>query len=125
LRDLAAAHAEEVLGIAGNLHLLVAVYAAQTSWLTAPRTYHLWKSGIWQTATRECVVHDEARSNDDAGGGGSSLLDAIVREGALQMMAAAPLAELSAQIEAHGDELDADGHRLVVRNGFHVPGGRW
>ena len=53
--------------------------------------------------------------------GGGSLLDAIVRDGARQMLAAALQAEVAAYVEAHADELDADGHRLVVRNGYHEP----
>jgi hypothetical protein len=52
---------------------------------------------------------------------GSSLLHEIVRDGARQMLAAAPLAEVAGYIEAHADQLDADGHRLVVRNGYHEP----
>jgi hypothetical protein len=30
-------------------------------------------------------------------------------------------AEVAAYIEAHVDQLDAEGHRLVVRNGHHEP----
>jgi putative transposase len=67
------------------------------------------------------VVHDASVPNDNAGAGGSSLLDEIVRDGARQMLAAALLAEVAAYIEAHAELLDADGHRLVVRNGFHQP----
>src|SRR5947209_14566935 len=37
------------------------------------------------------------------------------------MLAAALQAEVSAYIEAHADDLDSDGHRLVVRNGSHQP----
>ncbi|MGH3505027.1 MAG: IS256 family transposase [Nocardioidaceae bacterium] len=66
------------------------------------------------------VVHDEAGSNDDGSSGGS-LLDEIAREGARQMVAAALLAEIAAHVEAHAGEVDADGHRLVVRNGYHEP----
>jgi hypothetical protein len=51
-------------------------------------------------------------------------LDEIVRDSARQMLATALLAEVAAYIEAHADQLDADGHRLVVRNGSgdHHPG---
>jgi putative transposase len=52
---------------------------------------------------------------------GGSLLDEICRDGARQMLAAALLAEVAAHIEVHQDLVDADGHRLVVRNGFHAP----
>jgi transposase-like protein len=37
------------------------------------------------------------------------------------MLAAALQAEVAAYIEAHADQLDAQGHRLVVRNGHHEP----
>jgi hypothetical protein len=50
----------------------------------------------------------------------SSLLDAIVRDGARQMLAAALAAEVAAYIEAHSGEVDVNGHRLVVRNGYHA-----
>ena len=46
-----------------------------------------------------------------------SVLDEIVREGARRMLAAALEAEVAAFIEAHADERDDDGRRLVVRNG--------
>ena len=63
----------------------------------------------------------DAQVPNDAGLGGSSLLDEIVRDGARQMLAAALWAEVAAYVEAHADELDADGHRLVVRDGYHEP----
>jgi putative transposase len=67
------------------------------------------------------VVHDGA-GRDAASGSAvsSSLLDAIVRDGARQMLAAALAAEVAAYIEAHSDEVDVTGHRLVVRNGYHA-----
>lgn len=64
------------------------------------------------------VVHDADASNETAGG---SMLDEIVRDGARQMLAAALQAEVAAYIEAFADQLDENGHRLVVRNGFHEP----
>jgi putative transposase len=67
------------------------------------------------------LVHDDSQPNDDAGSAGVSLLDEIVRDGARQMLAAALWAEVSAYIDAHADELDAAGRRLVVRNGYHRP----
>jgi transposase-like protein len=67
------------------------------------------------------LVHDVSEPNDNAGVGGASLLDEIVRDGARQMLAAALQAEVAAYIEAHADQLDAQGHRLVVRNGHHEP----
>ncbi|WP_237073035.1 IS256-like element IS666 family transposase, partial [Mycobacterium avium] len=48
-----------------------------------------------------------------------SLLDEIVRDGARQMLAAALAAEVAAYIDAHAGEVDENGHRLVVRNGYH------
>ena len=50
---------------------------------------------------------------------GASMLDEIVRDGARQMLAAALQAEVAAYVDAHRDEVDAEGHRLVVRNGHH------
>lgn len=68
------------------------------------------------------VVHDPAGSNvSDATAVSSSLLDEIVRDGARQMLAAAMHAEVAAYVAAHASEVDEDGHRLVVRNGYHEP----
>ena len=49
-------------------------------------------------------------------------LDAIVREGAKRMLAAALEAEVDDYLAAHAAERDAGGRRLVVRNG-HAPAG--
>ena len=46
-------------------------------------------------------------------------MDELVRDGARQMLAAALQAEVAAYIEQFADLVDADGHRLVVRNGYH------
>ncbi|MCZ3387377.1 MAG: IS256 family transposase [Actinomycetia bacterium] len=67
------------------------------------------------------VVHEENEPNQDGTESTGSLLDAIVREGAQQMLAAALQAEVAAYVEAHAEQLDEHGHRLVVRNGFHDP----
>jgi len=48
-----------------------------------------------------------------------SMLDQLVRDGARTMLAAALQAEVAAYVEAFGDQLDEDGRRLVVRNGYH------
>ena len=48
-------------------------------------------------------------------------LDEICRLAARQMLATALLAERRAYIEAHAGELDDDGHRLVVANGYARP----
>jgi transposase-like protein len=63
-------------------------------------------------------THDAAAT---AAGGASSLLDEIVRDGARRMLAAALQAEVAAYIDQFADERDADGRRLVVRNGSHEP----
>jgi transposase-like protein len=49
-----------------------------------------------------------------------SLLDAIVRDGARAMLAAALQAEVAAYVEAFAEEVDETGRRMVVRNGHHV-----
>jgi len=49
------------------------------------------------------------------------LLDEIVRDGARQMLAAALQAEVAAYVEGFGGEVDENGRRLVVRNGYHEP----
>lgn len=51
----------------------------------------------------------------------SSVIDEIVREGAQQMLAAALRAEVAAYCAQFADERDENGHRLVVRNGYHQP----
>jgi putative transposase len=61
------------------------------------------------------VVHDEAEPNEASG----PVLDEIVREAARQMLAVALQAEVPAYIDAHAEEVDENGHRLVVRNGHH------
>lgn len=63
------------------------------------------------------VVHDKDQSNND---NGRSLLDEIVRDGARKMLAAALQAEVAAYIDQFADHLDENGHRLVVRNGYHT-----
>ncbi len=51
-----------------------------------------------------------------------SLIDAIVREGARRMLAAALEDEVDQYIAELAPERDKRGHRLVVRNGRHRPG---
>ena len=60
------------------------------------------------------VVGDES-AQDEADG--RSVLDEIAWEGARRMLLAALETEVTAYLEAHGSERDADGHALVVRNG--------
>jgi transposase-like protein len=64
------------------------------------------------------VVHDAEASDENTAGG--SLIDQIVRDGARQMLAVALQAEVTAYVEAFVEEVDENGHRLVVRNGFHA-----
>jgi putative transposase len=66
------------------------------------------------------VVHEESEPNTTSATRGSSLLDEIVRDGARQMLAAALRAEVAAYVDAHRDQVDEHGHRLVVRNGYHA-----
>jgi len=65
------------------------------------------------------VIHDDGDANAE-GAERRSVLDEIVREGARRMLAAALQAEVAAYVEAHRGEVDEDGHRLVVRNGYHA-----
>jgi transposase-like protein len=63
------------------------------------------------------VVQEGSEANET----GASVLDEIVRDGARQMLAAALRAEVAAYVDAHRGEVDVEGRRLVVRNGFHEP----
>ena len=65
------------------------------------------------------VVHNSS-STDDEAASTRSLLDEIVRDGARQMLAAALKAEVTAYVDRFADQLDGNGHRLVVRNGYHA-----
>ncbi|WP_369362659.1 IS256 family transposase [Streptomyces sp. CG4] len=62
------------------------------------------------------VVNEDGTTPSD-----SSLLDEIVREGAQRLLAAALEAEVNAYIAELADEIDDEGRRLVVRNGYHQP----
>jgi transposase-like protein len=66
------------------------------------------------------VVQEENESRKHAAAAvGGSLLDELVRDGARAMLAAALQAEVAAYIDAHAEEVDEVGRRLVVRNGYH------
>jgi hypothetical protein len=65
------------------------------------------------------VVHDAESPNENDGGGRRSLLDEIVRDGTRQMLAATLKPEVTAYIDAHAGEVDENGRRLVVCNGYH------
>ena len=60
-----------------------------------------------------------AADADDPRGGGSSLIDGLVREGARRMLAEALQAEVDDYIARFTAERDENGRRLVVRNGSH------
>ncbi|MER5548436.1 IS256 family transposase [Streptomyces sp. NPDC002589] len=62
------------------------------------------------------VVNEDGTTPSD-----SSLLDEIVREGAQRLLATALEAEVNAYIAELADEIDDEGRRLVVRNGYHQP----
>jgi transposase-like protein len=49
------------------------------------------------------------------------MIDQVLREGALQMLAEALRAEVDAYVAAFSAERGEDGRRLVVRNGYHEP----
>ncbi|WP_433662310.1 IS256 family transposase [Nocardia sp. CA-128927] len=66
------------------------------------------------------TVVQNTPSANDAAGSTRSLLDEIVRDGARQMLAAALKAEVAAYVAQFADQLDENGHRLVVRNGYHA-----
>jgi len=66
------------------------------------------------------VAQNDNESNDQRDEAScGSLLDEIVRDGARAMLAAALQAEVAAYVEAFAGEVDQDGHRMVVRNGYH------
>lgn len=62
--------------------------------------------------SNKSVVEFPQQSTSDA-------LTEVLREGARKMLSQAIEAEVAAYIEAHADERDASGKRLVVRNGHH------
>src|ERR1051326_3010641 len=67
------------------------------------------------------VVPGDGSGHEGGKDGSPSLIDEIVREGARRMLAEALQAEGDAYIAAHAAERDANGRRLVVRNGSHEP----
>ena len=67
------------------------------------------------------IVPDSGEANQDGPNpSGESVLDTIARDGARQMLAAALQAEVAAYVDAAADEVDADGHRLVVLSLIHI-----
>ena len=67
------------------------------------------------------VVPDGCPGHDDGRAAAPSLIDEIVREGARRMLAEVLRAEVDAYIAAAVAERDANGRRLVVRNGYNKP----
>jgi len=67
------------------------------------------------------VVPGAADADEPRRDGGTSLIDELVREGARKMLAEALQAEVDDYIARFATERDADGRRLVVRNGTHQP----
>src|SRR5947209_3880915 len=71
------------------------------------------------------VVSGEFDGCDDCaspgGAGSSSLIDAIIRQGARRMLAEALQSEVDAYIDRFVGERDEQGRRLVVGNGSHQP----
>jgi putative transposase len=53
--------------------------------------------------------------------GARDVLTDILRQGAQQMLAAAIEAEVAQWIDDHAELTDENGHRRVVRNGYHNP----
>ena len=52
------------------------------------------------------------------GASSQDVLTGILREGAQRLLAQAIASEVDVHIEAHKERRDAEGHRLVVRNGY-------
>ena len=69
----------------------------------------------------EASIGDSSAVSVALAGPMSSVIDEIVREGAQRMLAAALRAEVAAYCAQFAEERDGDGHRLVVRNGYHEP----
>jgi hypothetical protein len=65
------------------------------------------------------VVADGCPGHEGGNDRSPSLIDEIVRQGARRMLAEALQAEVDAYIARFAAERGGDGHRLVVRNGYH------
>ncbi len=74
-----------------------------------------WRVGREGTPVQTVVAEDAATRD------GVPLLNDIVREGARRMLAAALEAEVAAYLAELAGDRDAQGHRLVVRNGYRAP----
>ncbi len=67
------------------------------------------------------LVHDTLQGAVGAAEASTVGLDELCRLAAKEMLAVALLAKRLAYLEAHADEVDTDGHRLVVGNGYARP----
>jgi len=67
------------------------------------------------------LVQDATADRDGEADLSTVDLDELCRLAAKEMLAVALLAERRAYLEAHADEVDAAGHRLVVGNGYARP----
>jgi transposase-like protein len=83
--------------------------------LTLTRDRWRWNAGEEGTPMLRVVTDEPTREQLP------SALDEIVREGARRMLAAALETEVDAYIQAHADERDVHGRRLIVRNGHAEP----
>lgn len=66
-------------------------------------------------------VVQRGEESDGGTAGFRLFIDEIVRDGARKMLAVALHAEVAAYVEQFADQVDEDGRRLVVRNGYHQP----
>ena len=64
------------------------------------------------------LVHTNTEAIDELEAASTVDLDELCRMAAQQMLATALLAERRAYLDAHGDDVDATGKRLVVANGY-------
>lgn len=72
-------------------------------------------AGREATSVLTVVVQEAAEKQQEP----VSLLDQLVRDGARQVLAAALQAKVAAYVEQFADVRDDDGHRMVIRNGYH------
>ena len=82
------------------------------------REHTVARTGRKDTPPMLSVFEDRAEREENEA---VATLDDLAREGAQRMLKTALEAEVAAYIERHQGELDAQGHRLVVRNGHARP----
>ena len=81
-----------------------------------PKTTPLQRGRKDTLMKKNNVVSLEGR--DELSGDTRSVLDELVREGAKRMLQSAIQEEVADYVERHGNLVDAQGHRIVVRNGY-------